>query len=232
MMSRRCVTKLRIILARKADGPIPEPVRDTLGEVTTGPLGLLSTVETQLGIPPRDVPFTTRLIQYLGCMDQVDHPEAFYHASWEADPFSVARTLLQWRDQWYEAGWTGAFEAGVPPKLSDMAAIEVLAREAVEPNIGQRIQRTASARIGTAARRRSQLQSSLGRKICRSDLRAGTTVATQNNKQKKKPKMNPKPSFVHNSAAFQQAQLDVKFGFWRAGRVKNPSFLAGWGSAT
>ncbi|RLA58246.1 MAG: hypothetical protein DRR04_11360 [Gammaproteobacteria bacterium] len=135
------VGKIRITLGLKADGPTPEIVKDALGEITIGPNGLLSTIETQLGTPSSEVSFTTRLIQYLGCIDQVDHPGAFYHKSYEADPFSVARTLLQWRDQWYEAGWTGTFEPGVPAKLTDMAAIEALAKDTVEPDLGQRIRR-------------------------------------------------------------------------------------------
>ncbi|MEH6585223.1 MAG: PD-(D/E)XK nuclease family protein [Halioglobus sp.] len=135
------VGKTRVTLALKADGALPEPVKNALGELTTGTHGLLTLLETQLGIPSPEVSFTTRLIQYLGCIDEVDHPDAFYHASYEADPFSVARTLLQWRDQWYEAGWTGTFEAGVPAKLADMAAIEALAVDKVEPDTGQRIQR-------------------------------------------------------------------------------------------
>jgi hypothetical protein len=38
---------------------------------------------------------------------------------------------LQWRDQWYEAGWNGRFVAGVPAKLTDMAAIEELEKKGV-----------------------------------------------------------------------------------------------------
>ena len=135
------IRKIKVTLALKADGALPELQPDTMGEVTVGPHGFLNLLETQLGIPSPDVSFTSRLIQYLGCIDQLDHPGAFYHASWEADPFSVARTLLQWRDQWYEAGWTGTFESGAADKLADMAAIEELAKDAVEPDLGQRIQR-------------------------------------------------------------------------------------------
>jgi len=135
------VGKIRIALGLKMDGPAPEIVKDALGDITTGPQGLLSTIETQLGIPSTDTPFTTRLIQYLGCIDQADHPEAFYHESYEADPFSAAKTLLQWRDQWYMAGWHGKFSDGAPARLKDMAAIEPLAKDVVEPNLGQRIQR-------------------------------------------------------------------------------------------
>jgi hypothetical protein len=135
------IGKIQITLARKGDGSLPEPVKNSLGEVITGPQGLLNLLETQLGIPSSDVSFTTRLIQYLGCIEQMDQQGAFYHKSYEADPFSVARTLLQWRDQWHEVGWDGTFKEGVPTKLADMATIETLAKDSVEPNVGQRIQR-------------------------------------------------------------------------------------------
>jgi hypothetical protein len=132
---------INITLAIKGDSPQPELGPDALGRVTVGPNGLLALLETQLGIPSNDISFTTRLIQYLGCIDQVNHPQAFYHASYQADPFSVARTLLQWRDQWYLAGWMGRFSQEVPARLSDMAAIEQLAGKAVDFCQGQRLQR-------------------------------------------------------------------------------------------
>ncbi|MEP6389211.1 MAG: PD-(D/E)XK nuclease family protein [Halioglobus sp.] len=135
------IRKIKVTLALKADGALAERQPDALGEITLGPHGFLNLLETQLGIPSVVTSFSTRLIQYLGCIDQIDHPGAFYHASYEADPFSVARTLLQWRDQWYEAGWNGHFESGVPAKLADMATIEELAESAVEPSTGQRIER-------------------------------------------------------------------------------------------
>ncbi len=141
MRAANGIGQINVTLAIKGDSALPEPGTDALGAVTVGPHGFLGLLETQLGIPARDISFTTRLIQYLGCIDQVDHTNAFYHKSYEADPFSVARTLLQWRDQWYLAGWQGIFSAEVPGKLTDMAAIEQLASQAVEPGQGQRIQR-------------------------------------------------------------------------------------------
>ncbi|EED31271.1 hypothetical protein NOR53_2544 [gamma proteobacterium NOR5-3] len=141
MPSNAQVCSVKVTVSLRADGSLPKSLPDTMGEITVGPKGFLNLIETQLGIPFSDAPFTARLIQYLGCIDQIDRPAAFYHASYDADPFSVARTLLQWRDQWYEAGWQGDFEKDVPAKLADMAAIESLARDVVEPNIGQRIQR-------------------------------------------------------------------------------------------
>ena len=104
-----CIEKVRVTLALKADSALPEIQADALGDITVGPNGFLGLLETQLGIPGSEVSFTSRLVQYLACMEQTDHPGAFYHASYEADPFSVARTLLQWRDQWYLAGWRRHF---------------------------------------------------------------------------------------------------------------------------
>ena len=75
------IGQISVTLALKGDSPLPEPGTDALGEVTVGPHGLLGLLETQLGIPARDISFTTRLIQYLGCIDQVNHPQAFYHES-------------------------------------------------------------------------------------------------------------------------------------------------------
>ena len=132
--------EIHVSLGLKADGGIPVIAPDAVGCVTVGPLGFLSLLETQLGIPVSDVSFTTRLIQYLACVDRVDHKNAFYHASYMADPFSVARKLLQWRDQWYLAGWDGTFPGEVPARLADMAALEELAAAEVEPGLGQRIQ--------------------------------------------------------------------------------------------
>ncbi len=130
------VQKIRVTLGLKCDGPIPETVADSLGSVTVGPLGFLSLLETQLGICGSDASFTARLIQYLACLDQVHNEDCFYHDSFEIDPFSVARTLLQWRDHWYFAGWQGTFPERVPSRLADMATIEHYAAATVEPGLG------------------------------------------------------------------------------------------------
>jgi ATP-dependent helicase/nuclease subunit B len=134
------LSKVHVTLGLKADGACPEVPGDALGHVTVGLNGFMNLLETQLGIPSSDVSFTTRLIQYLSCVEGADHKDAFYHASYEADPFSVARTLLKWRDQWYLAGWDGTFDSEVPKRLSDMAAIESHAVSEVELGLGQRVQ--------------------------------------------------------------------------------------------
>ena len=145
---RFTVKKLHVTLGIKCDGPVPGPVPDSLGQVTAGPMGFLSVLETQLGIPASEVSFTARLIQYLACLDQVNNRDRFYHDSFTADPFSVARTLLQWRDQWHLAGWTGTFSDDVPTRLSDMAAVEQQAASSVEPGLGQRVQHVIALLAG------------------------------------------------------------------------------------
>lgn len=132
---------LIVTLSLAGDGPQPLAMEPALGRIMAGPAGFLAALETRLGIPATDTPFSSRLIQYLACVDQTDHPAAFYHASWQADPFAVARCLLQWRDQWYLGGWNGSFEGAVPGRLADMAAIEQRAANTVEAGQGQRLQR-------------------------------------------------------------------------------------------
>jgi hypothetical protein len=45
------ICKIKVTLALKADGALPEREQDALGEVTVGPHGFLNLLETQLGIP-------------------------------------------------------------------------------------------------------------------------------------------------------------------------------------
>ncbi len=133
--------QIDISLGYFGDNNSPEHMAEALGKTHVGLIGFLNILETRLGIFTEPSSFTTRLIKYLNCIDQINKKEAFYHNSYVADPFSVARTLLQWRDEWYLAGWTGEFEGKFSARLSDMAEIEVIAKEQVELNSGQRIQK-------------------------------------------------------------------------------------------
>ncbi len=56
------------------------------------------------------------------------------------DQFNVAKTLLNWRDTWYEADWSGRFSNSVSSCLQDLAAVEVLAIDKVSLGYGQRLQ--------------------------------------------------------------------------------------------
>ncbi|MGB5618742.1 MAG: hypothetical protein WBM78_18000 [Desulfobacterales bacterium] len=95
------------------DTQLPDLVQNCLGHVTVGPAGLLSILETQLGLTILEVSAAKRLVQYHACLNRLDTTERFYHRSFEADALSVTRTLLGRRDQWYEAGWTGTFDGKI-----------------------------------------------------------------------------------------------------------------------
>ena len=74
---------------------------------------------------------------------EASSPDRFFHRSFEIDPVNVARTLLDWREQWYEAGWDGTFPDDAPARLADMAAVEAIAKGRVPPTHGERLQRIA-----------------------------------------------------------------------------------------
>ncbi len=127
------------------DGMTPEPPRTAAGIATAGPARLLGLLELQLGLPTPAVRPGQALLAYKSCLEDLDHPTRFYHASLAIDPIGVARTLLAWRAAWYEAGWRGSFTGKVSRRLADLADVETLARERVPPNTGQRLQRIAAA---------------------------------------------------------------------------------------
>ncbi len=117
----------------------------SIGRVTVGAAGLLSILETHLGLViPRESQ-VKRLVQYRACLLQFDSPKRFYHQSFQVDPISVSKTLLSWRDQWYLAGWDGTFANGVGKRLRDMADVEQRACSEVAPCVGQRLQTVLKA---------------------------------------------------------------------------------------
>jgi len=131
---------VRIKLGAGLDGMKPKRIHSTLGEKEVGLVGFLSILETQCGDSPVTDSTTTRIIQYLACLKASDNPDRFYHRSFAVDQFNVARTLLQWRDSWYEAGWKGKFEGDVSQRLQDMADIEQSAKGFVSHGLGERLQ--------------------------------------------------------------------------------------------
>jgi hypothetical protein len=120
--------------------------RSALGNVTTGCLGLLAWLESQLGLVAPEVSFTARMVPYLNCLRECDNGERFYSESLYKDEFGVAGTLLHWRDTWYEAGWDGAgFDSGASARLRDMASVEEVVQGKVPPGLGERVQRVIEA---------------------------------------------------------------------------------------
>ncbi len=131
--------KLIITFGLHLDGQRAAPPSNSLGEITVGPQGLLTLLETQLGLLADQVSQAERIVQYRDCLASTDSASRFYHASFATDALGTASTLLGWRDLWYLNGWNGqAFDAS-KKRLSDMATVEVLAAQRVAPSQGQRL---------------------------------------------------------------------------------------------
>ena len=145
---------MRIAFGLHLDGLKPEAPQTVTGAVVLGPRGFLEVLESQLGLPtpnphPSEAPFS-----YLQCLRETSTPDRFFHRSLEIDPVNVARTLLDWREQWYEAGWDGTFSDDAPRRLVDMAAVEAVSKSRVPATHGERLQRVAE----TLAERRTQIE--------------------------------------------------------------------------
>jgi hypothetical protein len=112
---------------------------NSLGSAIVGPLGLLSLLEAQLGIFHLVASQAVRVVQYGACLRAARNGARFYEKSFEADELGTSRMLLGWRDQWYEAGWTGVAVEGAKGRVSDMAHVEEAARGKVAPGVGERL---------------------------------------------------------------------------------------------
>ena len=121
------------------DGMLPFLPESRIGYVTAGPQQLLSILETQLGLLPVAFSGGARIVQYWACLKEANNPGRFYHRSFEADELGVARTLLDWRDRWHEAGWEGKFDRSAGKRLDDLAEVESIARGRVAPSAGERL---------------------------------------------------------------------------------------------
>ena len=119
--------------------------RNRLGHATVGPLGFLSLLETFLGLPRQMSAEGERILQYRELLAELDGSTRFYSRSFQADQYTVARTLLGWRDKWHLYGWDGSFPDDAPDRLRDMAAIEKLSSGRLAIGIGERLKAVAAA---------------------------------------------------------------------------------------
>ena len=123
------------------DGQHPAPVDTAIGEITVGPRGLLRLLESDLGIAQAGTHAAEDVALYRSCLHEANDLTRFYHASFGVDPVGVARTLLDWRREWYLHGWDGTFPSHAPARLGDLAAVEKLAAKRVPPGFGERVRR-------------------------------------------------------------------------------------------
>ncbi|MEX0709389.1 MAG: PD-(D/E)XK nuclease family protein [Woeseia sp.] len=133
-------------IGRELESGVCETPTSSLGTITGGPIQLLSWLESQLGLELPEVSFTARMVPYLNCLQAQGGRGRFYAESMKQDEFGGARTLLQWRDAWYEAGWDGGgFDVDDSTRLLDMGTVEAIATADVPPGIGQRVRQVLDA---------------------------------------------------------------------------------------
>jgi hypothetical protein len=131
------VQKIRFGLT--LDGERGWHARNALGCSTVGPLGLLSIMETQLGLTRTERSQAERVVQMRACLVAARGGPRFYEKSFDVDELGTAVAILAWRDQWREHGWDGSAPANAAARLQDMAAIDGLAKLSVCPGVGERL---------------------------------------------------------------------------------------------
>lgn len=136
---------MKITFGLHLDGQRSWHRRNLFGHASVGPMGLLTLLETFLGLPKPLESEGERILQYRELLAKLDTPERFYHRSFEADQYAVARVLLGWRDAWHLHGWEGKFSQAVPRRLSDIAEIEQHVPDQLAPSIGGRLAAIAEA---------------------------------------------------------------------------------------
>lgn len=92
-------------------------------------LGFLSLLETYLGLSAPGASTAKRVAVYSGLLRIHDNNSRFYSDSLKIDSIGTAARLLAWRDEWKLGGWNGSANPEHPPRVRELAAIEVAALE-------------------------------------------------------------------------------------------------------
>lgn len=97
-----------------------------IGQVQCGPMGLLQILETRLGLVGKWETEPYRIEIYRRRLLAADNGERFYSRSLQVDSYMTSQTLLAWRDELVLSGWNFDIKASLPPRLSDLVAVETL----------------------------------------------------------------------------------------------------------
>ncbi len=127
------------------DQVFPQPLATGGGVQFFGPNRLLQFFEIHLGLTghPSDTDYL-RVEEYRQVLLTYlkDHPNAFFEASFHADQFATAMTLLNRRDELWSAGWDFSKQPSAPPRLKALSDIEQKLREnsSLTPGFADRYQ--------------------------------------------------------------------------------------------
>lgn len=115
---------MKVIFGLYLDGAIWSNEPSALGEVRIGPLGLLSILETYLGLSAISVHPAIRINEYKQRIEEIDCDEAWFHKSFNLDPWATASLLLSWRDELVTNGWQGHSKTNASARLKSLLDIE------------------------------------------------------------------------------------------------------------
>lgn len=106
-----------------------------LNHVRVGRKNFTALLQTRLGITRPDTGHAERVSQYLERLRTVDSPGAWFHESFDVDPWSTAQELLAARDDAVANGWDGALPESEPggPEPSPLLRTLALAEKAASP---------------------------------------------------------------------------------------------------
>lgn len=115
---------IRIHFGMYQDGAEWSEQASALGELRVGPMGMVSFLESRLGLRGVEAHQAIRIDQYMQRVANADSPRAWFHRSFVADPWSTAKQLLTWRDELVEAGWNGDTICSDSRRLQAISNIE------------------------------------------------------------------------------------------------------------
>lgn len=98
--------------------------RAGVGHAAVGPAGLTALLRTRLGLTGAEPDHPLRISAYRRALER--SPRTWCGASFDLDPWSVSKRMLQWRDELVAAGWAGSPIVGGTPRLADLADAEQL----------------------------------------------------------------------------------------------------------
>ena len=130
---------MKIRLGLQLDGQHGWHTKNSLGEITIGTNGMLNILEMQLGLIAEETPSSQRVVQYLDCLKQCNHPKRFFYKSLNNDELGTSATLLRWRDQWHLHGWNGEINSIATSRLKDLADVETLTHGKLALSEGERL---------------------------------------------------------------------------------------------
>lgn len=123
---------MHIILGHELDtASYPDALNNSeaaAGKVVVGPAGMISILETRLGLTRIWPNPGVRMGTYLKLIGQLDDGGRFYSESMNADAWSTAKTVLAWRDQLKIAGWDFNPSGKGQSRLETLSELEKLFR--------------------------------------------------------------------------------------------------------